>query len=569
MWRKIVRGQLRSLDFKDLYDHYDFNYNIEDRSTAIRNDILNGTYRVSLPLIYRLEKKYGICRHIVIPQPIDALVLQVLVESIADQIIKHQPSDNSFYSRDKHNVGKPHDAAEYGLSFRNQWKKLQKEIYRFNDEKELLIVTDLANYYDSISIEELKKVFMGYVDNNEVLVDILFRVIEEISWKPDYLPYSGRGLPTSNLEAIRLLAHSFLFEVDEVLKQRTHDSFTRWMDDIVIGADNRKEAIELISSISDMLKSRGLALNLSKTAIYDSKEARYHFQIDENKYLDSLEGIKKGDSNYNQVTADLKKNFKKHFKDLGPKYWDKIAKRYITAFGKLESTKLLTEIPTVYLNYPSLRPNLLYYLSKIGYKKQTAVKVEDILSNLDVFDDISLYQICALVTSWEVPINDASKEFLQGIDSALVSASFKSKNPADFYTVLWFKAKYDHPEELLKFIKKYQNLWQADSFLRRQVTAVMGRLMITASQEIESLLYTQISSGVTNTVSLANQIQRFSDIDNLDGKLRFYLFPKNPQRPYPLPKFMVLCSVLNSEKIRTDDVVRVIPPFLTGLRSRG
>jgi len=556
VWRKIVRGQLRSLDFKDLYDHYDFNYNIEDRATAIRNEILNGTYRVSLPLIYRLEKKFGVCRHIVIPQPIDALVLQVLVESIAEQIIKHQPSDNSFYSRDKHNVGKPHDAAEYGLSFRKQWKKLQKEIYRFNDEKELLIVTDLSNYYDSISIEELKKVFLGYVENNEVLVDILFRVIEEISWKPDYLPYSGRGLPTSNLEAIRLLAHSFLFEVDEVLKQRTHDSFTRWMDDIVIGADNRKEAIELISSISDMLKSRGLALNLSKTAIYDSKEAHYHFQIDENKYLDSLEDIKKGDANYNQVTTDLKKNFKKHFKDHGPKYWDKIAKRYITAFGKLESTKLLTEISRVYLNYPGLRPNLLYYLSKIGYKQQAAQKVEEILSNIDVFDDISLYQICSLVTSWEVPVNDSSKEFLQKIDAKLVGASFKSKNPADFYSVLWFKAKYDHAEELLKFIKKYQNLWQADSFLRRQVTAVMGRLLITNSKEIESLLYTQISSGIANTVSLANQIQRFSNIDSLDGKLRFYLFPKNVQSPYPLPKFMVLCSVLNSEKIRSDDNVK-------------
>ena len=556
VWRKIVRGQLRSLDFKDLYDHYDFNYNIEDRATAIRNEILNGTYRVSLPLIYRLEKKFGVCRHIVIPQPIDALVLQVLVESIAEQIIKHQPSDKSFYSRDKHNVGKPHDAAEYGLSFRKQWKKLQKEIYRFNDEKKLLIVTDLSNYYDSISIEELKKVFLGYVENNEVLVDILFRVIEEISWKPDYLPYSGRGLPTSNLEAIRLLAHSFLFEIDEVLKQRTHDSFTRWMDDIVIGADSRKEAIELISSISDMLKSRGLALNLSKTAIYDSKEARYHFQIDENKYLDSLEGVKKGDANYNRITTELKKKFKKHFKDQGPKYWDKIAKRYITAFGKLESTKLLTEISWVYLNYPGLRPNLLYYLSKIGYKKQTAKKVKEILSNIDVFDDISLYQICSLITSWEIPINDASKEFLQDVNATLVSASFRSKNPADFYSVLWFKSKYDHSEELLKFIKKYQNLWQSDSFLRRQVTAVMGRLLITNSKEVESLLYTQVSSGVANTVSLANQIQRFSSIDSLDGKLRFYLFPKNMQRPYPLPKFMVLCSVLNSEKIRTDNDVR-------------
>jgi hypothetical protein len=416
VWRDIVRSQLRSLDIRDLYDHYDFNYNIEERATAIRNEILNGTYRVSLPLIYRLEKKFGICRHVVIPQPIDALILQVLIEDIASQIIKHQPSENSFYSRAKHTVGKPHDAAEYGLSFRSQWKKLQKEIYRFNEEKNLIVVTDLANYYDSINIGELQKVLLGYVDTNEVLVDILFRVIEEISWKPDYLPYTGKGLPTSNLEAIRLLAHSFLFEIDDVLKQRTNNSFTRWMDDIVIGVNDRKEAIDLISSISDMLKSRGLALNISKTAIYDSQQAYHHFQIEENKYLDTLEKVDINDPCYNEKVIELKEKFNQHFDDQSPKYWDKIAKRYITAFGKLQSLELLAKIADIYLNYPVLRPNLLIYLSTTGYKKCTADAIKVILSKIDIFDDISLYQICALVTSWEIPIDEDSKKFLQCID---------------------------------------------------------------------------------------------------------------------------------------------------------
>ena len=65
VWRKIVRDQLRNMDLKDLYDQYDFNYNIELRSSAIRSEILNGTYKVSQPLIYRIEKKFGICRHLV------------------------------------------------------------------------------------------------------------------------------------------------------------------------------------------------------------------------------------------------------------------------------------------------------------------------------------------------------------------------------------------------------------------------------------------------------------------------------------------------------------------------
>ena len=118
VWRNIVKNQLRSLDLKDLYDHYDFNYNIEERAAAIRNEILNGTYKVSQPLIYRIEKKFGVCRHLVIPQPLDSLVLQVLVENIADKILSNQPSENAFYSRDKHTMSYPHKIDDYGFTWR-------------------------------------------------------------------------------------------------------------------------------------------------------------------------------------------------------------------------------------------------------------------------------------------------------------------------------------------------------------------------------------------------------------------------------------------------------------------
>src|SRR5690606_22863384 len=298
VWRKIVRDQLRNLDALPIFDHYDFNFNIEIRAEAIRSEILGGTYKVSQPLIYRIEKKFGICRHLVIPQPIDALVLQVLVEYVSTEILKNQPSPNAFYSRDKHNVSSPHSVEEYGFTWRQQWKQLQRKIYNFQQDKEFIVVTDLTNYYDSIDINELRKVFTSYSQIDEVLIDLLFRIIEEISWKPDYLPYSKRGLPTTNIEGIRLLAHSFLFEVDEVIKQQTDNSFTRWMDDIVIGVDTKKEAIETISSVSDMLKTRGLALNLAKTDIYDEEQGFYHFQIEANRYIDSIEKTKKTDADY-------------------------------------------------------------------------------------------------------------------------------------------------------------------------------------------------------------------------------------------------------------------------------
>lgn len=556
VWREIVKNQLRNLDLKDLYDHYDFNYNVEERAIAIKNEILSGTYKVSQPLIYRIEKKFGVCRHLVIPQPIDALVLQVLVEQVADQILSNQPSNNAFYSRDKHNVTHPHKIEDYGFTWRQQWKQLQKKIYNFHDGKNLIVVTDLSNYYDSIDVEELRKVFTSYIKIDEVLIDLLFRIIEEISWKPDYLPYSRRGLPTTNVEGIRLLAHSFLFEVDEVIKQKTDDNFTRWMDDIVMGVDTKKDAIETISSVSDMLKTRGLALNLAKTNIYTDKAGYYHFQIEANRYIDTIEGGKKSDPNYRKTCSELHKKFKEHFKDTTPKYWDKIAKRYITTYSKLESDLLLNVFVDKYVEYPVLRSHLLMYLSKRGYKKKTADAVLKVLETIDIFDDISLYQICFLVTQWEIPVNEESKIFLEQFETRITSFSFKRKLPSDFYCVLWFKAKYDHPEDLFNFIEKYKNLWQTDSFLRRQVTAILSRLVITNSKTVERILFNQISSGITNTVTLANQIYQFSYQEIFDKKLSFYLFPKNPQRPYPLGKFLVLCSVMNSEKIRTNGAIK-------------
>jgi hypothetical protein len=563
VWRKIVKEQLRGSDIKDLYDYYDFNYNIEERAQTVRNDILNGTYKISQPLIYRIEKKFGICRHLIIPQPIDALVLQVLVEHVSDRIIEKQPSPNAFYSRDKHNSRLPHQLDSYGLSWRQQWKLLQKQIYNFQVSKELIAVTDLTNYYDSIDINELRKVFSSYAQIDEVLIDLLFRIIEEISWKPDYLPYSKRGLPVTNMEGIRLLAHSFLYEIDEVLDQRTKNAFTRWMDDIVFGSDTKKEAIETLSALSDILKSRGLALNLAKTNIYTVKEGFYHFQIEENRYIDTIESVKKGDSNYKTIVKEVHAKFKLHLKDTKPKYWDKIAKRYITTYGKLNSKSLLYILPDVYINHPGLRQNLIYYLAGIGYTKQTSNAIKTILEIIDVFDDISLYQLCNIVTEWQIPINDESKEFLKFFEDRIVAFSSRRKVPSDFYCILWVKAKYSHPENLLDFIERYKYIWQLDSFLRRQVTAVLSRLMVTNNVAVIKLLNSQIASGVTNTVTLANQIYLFRNLQSLDQKLTFYLFPKNMTKQYSLSRFLVLCSVLNSETIRKNqDVKKKVLEFI-------
>lgn len=555
IWRSTVRNQLRSMEIKDLYDHYDFNYNIEDRIQAIKASILDGSYSVGTPLIYKTEKKYGICRHMVIPQPEDALILQCLVEQISASVLKKQPSKNAFYSRDKHNVKKPHEAVEYGLSFRAQWKILQKQIYNFTDTFEYLVVTDLTNYFDSIDLRELRRVFVSYVEADEVIIDLIFRVVEGLSWKPDYLPYSHRGLPTANIEPIRLLAHSFLFEIDQILKERTSENFARWMDDITCGINDKRQGIALLSDVSDVLKSRGLALNLSKTQIFSADEAHFHFQIDKNLEIDAYEAVKPGTKKAKKAERELWFKYKSHFKDRSPKAWDKIAKRYITTFGKMESDRLLIDLSTRYISNPGLRTNYLIYLSLRGYSQKAANCVLEILSKIDPFDDLSLFQLSSLITHWEVPQNKRGSDFIQRAKKSLVAHSARKKDAQAFFALLWFMSKYEDANSLYSFLVKYRNIWQNNSFLRRQATASMARFSNSLKKSQIELINHQAMSGVPTTVSVANQLTQFADLAVIPFGLNAYLFPTSKPSTYPHAKFIVLCSVLASPTVRNDPAI--------------
>ncbi|WP_291964469.1 RNA-directed DNA polymerase [Maribacter sp.] len=560
IWRKVVRGQLRNVDILDIYDYYDFNYNIDSRALLLRSDILSGNYSSSKPLIYRVEKKLGICRHLIIPQPTDALILQIITDKISPEILSNQPSKNSFYSRDKHFIKKPHEIDEYGFNWRKLWKKMQKKIFKFSDQKELIIVTDLSNYYDSIFIPELRKLITGYINNNEALLDILFGIIERNSWLPDYLPYTGRGLPTSNLEGIRLMAHSFLFEFDEIIKKKSNNSFTRWMDDVVVAVDTREEAVNVLSSSSDVLKSRGLALNLKKTSIYSAEEAEYHFLIDENKYLDSIDFDYHLEHGIKAISNELVKRFNKHLKsNQSAKYYEKISKRYITSFGKINSKRILKNVASLFNENPGIRQNLLFYLSTLGYSKRTSEVVLEIFDELKLHDDISLFNICRLITDWNIPLTKEGDEFVENAIKKIKSFSMTRKQIFDFYCLLWVKTKYDHPEDLYKFIMDYKGIWNSHPFLRRQVTSIMGRLFLYKEDKVRTFLETQISTAEQQVVSTANNLINLKKLISIEGKVKLYLFPQNKYKTYPLQKFLVLCSFLNSETYRTNkDVIEKI-----------
>ncbi|WP_162596609.1 hypothetical protein [Thiofilum flexile] len=287
----------------------------------------------------------------------------------------------------------------------------------------------------------------------------------------------------------------------------------------------------------------------------NTEDAEKNFLISKNIELDLFADIEPEHELRKEIEEFLEQQFKEHFKNKMPKYWDKVTKRYITAFSRLKSLKILQDLPSIYRDHSGLRPNLLFYLANLGYSETSSKTILIILNELRVFDDLSIVQVVHLLTNWEIPRTSNAMKFLEDAEKAIKNLTTVQKKPSGFYALLWFKAKYSSQEYLLHFIKKYDNLWKADAFLRRQATAILSRLLSMNSEVPHTLLTEQIASGAVGTVSVANQIAFFELADKLEPRMDMYLFPTKKQRIYPLGKFLVLCSALNSEKIRQSNSV--------------
>ena len=219
---KIVKDGMRKQTLLDLHDYYDFHRNQDYLISTIQTKIIKGDYKPKQTQIIRLEKKYVVCRHIQIPSPEDALVLQTIVETLSPLIKKAQPSDKAYYRRSHK---KPKNEADIDETFPYPWWELwsafQERIYEFTSTFDYIVVTDISNYFDNISLAHLRNVISSYGNFDECLLDFLFFILEAFVWRPDYLPLSGCGLPQVNFDAPRLLGFAFLFEIDKFLDEKT------------------------------------------------------------------------------------------------------------------------------------------------------------------------------------------------------------------------------------------------------------------------------------------------------------------------------------------------------------
>lgn len=118
---------------------------------------------------------------------------------------------------------------------------------------------------------------------------------------------------------------------------------------------------------------------------------------------------------------------------------------------------------------------------------------------------------------------------------------------------MWFGAKYANPLALKKYIALRREIWKNHPFLSRQVTAVIPRIYPHSPEFSVQFLVNQINSGLPDSSSVASHILHLLRLKGKSNKkLTPYIFTKTPQTPYPLPKFLILYSFLNSFNLKMD-----------------
>jgi hypothetical protein len=559
IWKKKVREHLRKQLIPDPVEFLDFHVNLKQRTFELESLICTGEYQPRPIIRVRSEKSKGLCRQLVLPSPEDALILQALSDALWKVIEPKAPSTNAFYAAEDQAFSKKNpidDDDEWGYGPIQSWLDFQKTILGFSQIRRYVVVTDIANYYDSVLHTYLRAILSDYAHEREHSLDLLLFVLDSMLWRPDYMPNYGIGLPQMSLDAPRLLAHTHLFEVDAIFSKDKDVDFARYMDDMDFGVDNIAKAKTVLRDLDLALQTRNLRLNSGKTKILTREKAYVHFRIADNSHLNEVE------KKIVLLSAERRPLFGKTLsrlldKKLHSGYFDdgngdKIIKRCLRIIFSLGAETQETTFRYILYNKPGLRDTLLKYWCRCSDPRNRLSILSGYLRSGEAVDEVSKILIATSIVNarFELPIQPADLDFL--LDS------FERTKPFDLFCRLWLISRFSTAVRLKSEIDSTNLIWSRHQFLSRTVAGFYGLFKATAhfaafeaftrkwgGPEASALL--DFHDQVSGTKGIYLGVKVFADAVN----------PTSPNR-ITHPKSLVLASMLNNPVILKKDRASVL-----------
>lgn len=186
---------------------------------------------------------------------IDRIAFQVLVEQFSVDLLAGLPDFVCGWRYDDDPEG-PEDL----LDNSSEWRRYQRLLEEAWDEgPKYVLATDIAGFFQNIPHGQLRETLRS------ISSSVRNRLFDYLSiWQP-----SQAGIPQRVL-ASSLIANIYLEPVDEILADY---QTVRWMDDIVIFCNSRREGVEAVLRIQEALQRLNLFLNAQKTVLLPYEEA--------------------------------------------------------------------------------------------------------------------------------------------------------------------------------------------------------------------------------------------------------------------------------------------------------
>lgn len=162
-----------------------------------------------------------------------------------------------------------------------QWQLFEGYVREDAGGNSVVLVTDVQNYYENISIEMLTEELLGSTSKLRAspvelvkvrgVIDELRRCLRSWCFK------ETNGLP-QNRDASSIIANLYMAPVDEAMRSAGY-RYYRYMDDIRVVAKNKYEARAALQELVTLLRRRGLNVNAGKTMILEPNSEKWNAEL--------------------------------------------------------------------------------------------------------------------------------------------------------------------------------------------------------------------------------------------------------------------------------------------------
>ena len=375
---------------------------------------------------------------------------------------------------------------------------------------------------------------------------MLIYVLSDLLWQPDYTPRIEVGLPQINLDAPRLLAHCFLYELDSFLASDPNRDFVRYMDDIDIGVDTIVDAKTVLRSVDLVLQTKQVRLNSGKTVILTRGEAIKHFRVLENARLDAVRAsvayrLEKGlslDRQRRVIELRLSRGIKRRAFDTGN--GEKILKRWLGLAAQTNAPVKPEILEQLIRLRPSVRENVYGLIRSRPLTPSLASVLARSASSGLLVDDAAMVEMSNHLVETLSKTKNCQASIQQVIDSNDQNQYY------GLYSKLWLQSKYASTTELLGTLINTERLWVPHERLGRLAASFLPLFENSPEEAVFiSVLNRIFNSGVRATykfhINLAQDAKMFNEMFSA-------LKAPNPTRGTRIThaKFLCLLSALRN-----------------------